>query len=147
LSVTLNVYQALDVTVDGVQLLRGSRSAPTAITVDGRRKEWNRSLATATTATVWDGTDTSEPLADFDALYIKSDQILLVEFTCDKGAEVGTVVFARKLLASEPMLILHDDAMALYTANFATGTADVIDRIRVRNESGSTAIVDVLLIT
>lgn len=144
---TLNVYQAFDVTVNGVTVARGSRSAPSAVTVAGQKKEWNRSLATSTTALAWDGTDTNEPLADFDFMYLKSDQDLLVEFTCDKGAEVGTVVFARKVLANEPLMLLHDDAMALYTANFATGTADVIDRIRVRNVSGSTAVVDVVLIT
>lgn len=144
---TLNVYQAFDVTVDGATISRPSRSAPTVITVAGLKKEWKRSLATSTTALVWDGTDTNEPLADFDFMYLKSDQDLLVEFTCDKGAEVGTVVFARKVLANEPLMLLHDDAMALYTANFATGTADVIDRIRVRNVSGSTAVVDVVLIT
>ena len=144
---TLNVYQHFYMTISGDTVARGSRSAPTAITVDGQKKEWNRSLATATTALVWDGTATDEPLSNFDFLYIKSDQDLLVEFTCDKGAEVGTVVFARKVLASEPMMILHDDAMANYTAAFATGTADVIDRIRVRNTSGSTAVVDVVLVT
>jgi len=144
---TLNVYQAFDVTVNGMTVDRGSRSAPTAITVLGQKKEWNRSLATATTALVWDGTDANEPLADFDFLYIKADQDLLVEFTCDVGADIGVVVFARKVLANEPVMILHDDAMANYTAAFATGTADVIDRIRVRNVSGSTAVVDVVLVT
>ena len=144
---TLNVYQAFDMTVSGVTVARGSRSAPTAITVVGQKKEWNRSLANNTPALVWDGTDTNEPMAEFDFLYIKADQDLLVEFTCDKGGEVGTVLFARKVLASEPVMILHDDAMALYTAAFATGTADVIDRIRVRNTSGSTAVIDIVLVT
>jgi hypothetical protein len=144
---TLNVYQAFDVTVNGVTTLRPSRSAPSAITVLGQKKEWNRSLATATTAVVWDGTDADESLADFDFFYLKSDQDLLVEFMCDKGGQVGTVVFARKLLANEPMMLLHDDAMANYTAAFATGTADVIDKISVRNVSGTTAVVDAVLVT
>jgi hypothetical protein len=144
---TLNVYQAFDVTVSGVTTARGSRSAPSAITVAGQKKEWNRSLATSTTAVVWDGTDTDESLADFDFFYLKSDQDLLVEFMCDKGGQVGTVVFARKVLANEPLMLLHDDAMANYTAAFATGTADVIDKISVRNTSGVTAVVDVVLVT
>lgn len=144
---TLNVWKGYELTVDGEQIVGGSRSAPVQITVDGKRAELYRSLATSTTWTVWDGTDAQEPLANFDYLFIESDQNVLLELTVDKGGEVGIVVFALEIQANRPFDLMADDAMALYTANFATGTEDVIDRIRIRNVSGSTASVRVMLIT
>lgn len=144
---TLYSYIGFEMDISGVKTARGSRGGPTSITVDGQTKVWNRSLADSTTATIWDGTDTSEPLSNFDYLYIIATQAIRIELTCDKGAEVGTVVFCKNLPANTPWCILYDDAMANYTANYASGTADVIDRIRVRNVSGSTAVVDAVLVT
>lgn len=144
---TLNVYQAYELDVDGETVKGGSRSTPATITVTGKRKEWYCSLATSTTATVWDGTDTSEPISNFDFVYIESDQNVWFEFTVDKGNEVGDEVFALEVQANVPKMLTSDDAYANYTANFAGGTEDVIDRIRVRNISGTTASVLVRMIT
>lgn len=143
---TLNVYQAYELTVDGEQLLGGSRSAPVQITVDGKRKEWYRSLATSTTAVVWNGTSTDEPISDFDFLYIESDQNLILEFTTDVGNEVGDEKYAVEVQSGRPLMLCSDDAYAGYTS-ISSNTADVIDKIQVRNVSGSTAAVRVLLIT
>lgn len=144
---TLNVWKSYELTIDGEQLIGGSRAAPVQVTVDGKRAELYRSLATATTWDVWDATDAEEALANFDYLFIESDQNVFVELTVDKGGEVGTVVFAIEIQANKPFDLFADDAMANYTADFATGTEDVIERIRIRNNSGSTAGVRVLLVT
>lgn len=144
---TLNVWSAWELTSNGRQRKGGNRSAPVEVTVDGKVKDISTTLATATTVTPWDGTDTNEALTDFDFLWLKSNQNILLELTCDKGAEVGTVVFAKEIQANQDFMLLSDDAMALYTANFATGTEDKIDRLRLRNVSGSTATIEGALVT
>lgn len=143
---TLNVFQAYELTIDGEQLVGGSRSAPVQITVDGKRKEWYRSLATATTAVVWNGTSTDEPISDFDFLFIESDQNLILELTTDVGNEVGDEKYAVEVQANRPLMLCSDDAYAAYTS-ISSCTADVIDKVQVRNVSGTTASVRVLLIT
>lgn len=142
---TVNVFQKIEMEIDGVKTERGSRSNPTQVTVDGLVYEFNRNLATATTWDVW--TAGVATISDWDVLYVESDYDVNIELTCDYGNEVGTVVFAKTIKASCPLMLTHDDALAIYTANFATGSADVIDRIRIRNTSGSTAAVRGLLIT
>jgi len=142
---TAYVYQCVE--CEGYIEKRGSRSAPISVTVTGTKKEWRSSLATSTTALVWDAAVSGEPITDFDICWIKSDQNLLVEFTIDSNATYGTNIHTVQILADEPRVIVRDDMVANATANFATGTTDLCDRIRVRNTSGSTAIVDILLLT
>lgn len=142
---TAYVYQCVE--CEGYIEKRGSRSAPTSVTVTGTKKEWRASLATATTSLVWDAAVSGEPVTDWDIFWIKSDQDLLVEFTIDSNATYGTMIHAVKITANEPRVIIRDDMVANATANFATGTTDLCDRIRVRNASGSTAIIDILLLT
>ena len=142
---TAYVYQCVE--CEGYIEKRGSRSAPTSVTVTGTKKEWRASLATATTSLVWDAAVSGEPITDRDIFWIKSDQDLLVEITGDANGTYGTVLHAVKVLANEPKVVLRDDIIANHTANFATGTVDVVDRIRVRNVSGSTALIDILLLT
>src|SRR5574339_718817 len=114
----------------------GSLAQPTEITVDGLIEHRIIQLATSTTLTLW---DSSEPITNFDYFWIKSDQDIRIEWTADTGGEVGTVVFADLIESNTPWDRFYDDVLALYTANFATGTADVLDRIRIRNVSGTTA--------
>lgn len=122
----------------------GSLTEPIDITVDGLIEHKVIQLANNTTVVLW---DSAESIATFDYFYIKSDQDIRIEWTCDRGAEVGTVVFADLIESNTPWDRFYDDALASYTANFATGTVDVIDRIRVRNISGSTANIEYVLIT
>lgn len=123
----------------------GSLQTAESITVDGLVLDQTRDLATATTWTAWTTGDGG--LTDFDWIGIQSDYAVFVEFVCDTGAEVGTVVFAKEIQAGVPFSMHSDDAYANYTANFASGTEDVIDKIRIRNVSGSTARVRVVTIT
>lgn len=146
MSTTLYVWQAYELEVDGVKTVGGSRAAPASITVDGKRKEWYRSLATSTTAVVWDGTNADEPIGNFDFIYVQSDQALILELTVDKGNEVGTQKIAFQVQAGLPFQLLSDDAYAAYSS-ISSNTEDVIDLVTVRNISGQTANVRVELIT
>lgn len=141
---TLKVYQYARLESDGDELSLGSLVAPVDITVDGKLFEGRKSLATATTYTAWTAGDV---ISNWDFLWIKSDQSIKVELTVDYGNEVGTILIPLIVTANAPLMISYDDALAVYTAAFATGTADVIDRIKIRNDSGSTANIRVVLIT
>jgi hypothetical protein len=143
---TLYVWQAYELTVDGEQLKGGSRSAPVELTVDGKRKEWYRSLADSTAATVWNGTSTDEPISNFDFLYVESDQNLRLELTVDVGSEVGDEKIVLEVQANKPFMLLSDDAFAAYSS-ISSATEDVIDKVAVRTESGQAANVRVLLVT
>jgi hypothetical protein len=144
---TLYYTQYFEVTIDGVKVSGGSRSLPEEITVDGDVLDTTKSLATATT---WDVItfSSSVALSNFDFLYVSSaDQPVYLELTADAGGENGTTVFAIEVQAGQPFTLGSDDCYENYTANFATGTAGVIDRLRIRNVSGSTSDVRVVAIT
>lgn len=146
MSVTLRVFQSFEMAVGNQPVSGGSRSKPTEITVDGLSLELPKSLAGVTTWNAWLGSD--GPISDFDFLWIESDHDVAIELMADANAGVGTVVFAKEVKAGEPWCILHDDAMANYTAAFATGTMDVIDRIRIRNRHATdVAVIRLVLVT
>ncbi len=80
------------------------------------------------------------PISDFDFACIETDlDGVLVELTCDKGNENGTMVFVQGIISGLPYFIPSNVSRALYTADFGSGVADVIDRIRIRNPNVSTA--------
>lgn len=126
--------------------LEGScRPDPIEISVTGTAIEHRFSLAGTTTKTIW--TASSDEIADFDLLWIESDQDLYVELTVDVASDVGDELATKIVLANQPFMLLGDDAIANYTANFATGTADVFDRLRVRNPGSTAANVRIVMIT
>jgi hypothetical protein len=144
---TLRYYNCFEVAnPDGEAVKGGSRSAPIEIDCDGLVSDEWKSLATATTWDAWI-TGTEEGLTQFDFFWMYADQAVRIELTVDKGAEVGTEEIAILWPAETPFTLVGDDALALYTTDFAAGTADVIDRIRIRNESGSTAKIRRVLVT
>jgi hypothetical protein len=141
----LRIYDYWEATdINGQPHKAGSLSEPIDIEIDGYIDDDTVSLATSTTLTVW---DSAEALTDFDFFWLKADQDLYVELTCDRGAEVGTEELAFVIEANTPFRLIYDDALALYTTNFAALTADVIDRVRVRNVSGTTASIRRAIIT
>lgn len=142
---TLNVYKGMDLQIGGEPIVRGSRSAPIAISVDGVTQEFHKQVLTTAIWNVWQAG--GDVIPDFDYLWIETDQDVELELTCDFSGNVGTVVFAFSVKSGRPFDLLSDDAWANYTANFASGTLDVIDRIRIKNTSGSTANIRVLLVT
>lgn len=127
----------------------GSRAAPEAITVDGIYKGGTKSLANNLTWDFWivgaDESITSSTGWDFFCMV--ADQDVLVELVCDTANDVGRVAFAKTVPSGIPWAIPADDARALHTVDFATGQNDVIDAIRIRNISGSTANVTAYLVT
>lgn len=140
----LRVWKAFALELPAYTVEGGSRSAPIEITVGGQVIDKRFTLATATTLDLWTSADA---VTNFEYVFIESDQDIYVEWTCDRGGEVGTVVFADEIKAYTPWDRLYDDAIALHTANFATGTEDVVDRIRLRNVSGTTANGRFVLVT
>src|SRR5688500_5163274 len=132
--------------IGGSQPLSGAaRPNPIEIEVTGTFTDHRISVAATTTKTIW--TASSDELADFDFLWIESDQELYVELTVDVGGEVGDELLTKVIQANQPFVLISDDALANYTANFATGTEDVIDRLRIRNPGSTAANVRVVMIT
>ncbi len=144
---TLTYYSGFSFPSGSKTVQGGNRSGGYSITVDGLHERLYKSLATATTWVAWNSDGDNTSVTNFDFLWMISDQNVFLELTCDKGGENGTVVFAHEVQANIPYALASDDAYALYTANFATGTEDVIDRLRVRNVSGNTALVEIHLVT
>lgn len=121
----------------------GSRSAPKEITVSTPGIDVTKLLTASSTWDVW-GHTSEDAVSDFDLLVIVSDYGgVIVEFTTDKGGEVGTEVFTVELVANLPLVLGSDGSWANYTVDFAGGTLDVIDRIRVRNPTGASSSANV----
>lgn len=147
---TLSLYAAAQFTVGSVNIAVGSRGGAYSIAVDGQHQLLNRVLE-GNTATTWDawesGSETA--IADFDFLWVLSDQAVLVEVTADKDGTYGTRVFVHEAQANVPLMLTSDDCLSNHTADFEApaGSADVIDRIRIRNLSGSDATIQFLIVT
>lgn len=122
----------------------GSRTAPSETSVDGYVEHKTVSLATATSLTLW---TSAEAITNFDKLYLISDQALKIELTVDTGGEVGSEEIVLVHPANEMFRLASDDALANYSGTLSGGTADVVDEIVIRNESGSTASIEYLLVT
>lgn len=122
----------------------GSLSNPVETTVDGLIEHKVVQLATATSLTLW---DSSEAITTFDFVRIDCDQALKIELTVDRGGEVGSeeIVFVQP--ANVPFILNDDTALANYSGTLSGGTADVVDSLEIRNESGTTANVEFVLIT
>ena len=143
----LRVYKRFEVTVDGIRRDGGYPETPRRITIDGDVLDQTRSLATATTWDVW-VTSAENPLTDFKFLWIESyEQDVIVEITTDKDADVGTVISTITVSAGDTFALGDNQSYAGHTADFAAGTLDVIDQIRIRNVSGSTANVRVFMVS
>ena len=132
---TLRYWSAFEVDLNGQHYADGSRSAPIEKTVTQRMGS-DFSLATATSLTLW---DSSMQVTDFDFFWLIADQALKVEITCDRGGTNGLEEFVFVHPANTPFVLADDAALANYSGTLSGGTADVIDEIIIRNESGSTA--------
>lgn len=135
---TLYLYENFHVTVDGVEKIGFSGDgygAPVEIEINDVLADNTKSVAVGETWDAW-GVEDNDPVSAFEFLWVRSDiDGVLVELTCDKGNNVGVCVFALELKAGIPLRLRGDGAMANYTADFATGTLDVIDRVRIKNPS------------
>jgi len=130
-------------------ILRVGSTTPLSITCDGTVHDQTVSItsnATPATSLTTLFNDT-EDIADFDFLYIISSQNIMLELTTDLNNGVGDEVYTLPLLANMPFILGRDDSYANYSAGFAGGTLDTIERIRASNTSGSTAEVRIVAIT
>ena len=113
--------------------------------VDGRTFERDYSIATSTTQEIFNVTN---DLGTFDYIEIVSDQSsCYLELTTDQNGSVGDEFYTVELIAGVPFVLFGDASYANYTSNFGGGTLDTIERIRLRNLSGSTAKVSVAALT
>ena len=149
MAAAVQVFQYVEVTIKGRQIRMGSLQAAQVITLgDDAVLDRTNSIAHNTTWDVWVSSDTeNEPMTDFDFLGVESDQDIYLELTTDDNGTQGAEQYVIEIKANIPWFLESDAGDSDYTADFAAGTIDVIDRIRVRNESGSTALIRVLMLT
>lgn len=138
---TLRVWNAFEVVIDGRSIAGGSRSNPQEVSVGEPYIDTPKTVAFGTTWDAW-GFTTEQPISTFDFLWIESSlDGVLVELTTDANNGVGDELFVVELKADKPFLLFTDTGRANYTADFAAGSADVIDRIRIHNPSADTDAV------
>jgi hypothetical protein len=143
-SISVKLVSHFEVAVNNV-VIRGGSVNPVSVTcAGGSVHDQTVDLATATTTTLF---NTTEDLADFDFLFITSTQDIYLELTTDLDASVGDEVYTVPVTANVPFVLARDDSYANYTVNFGGGTLDVIQRIRARNVSGSTATIRIVAAT
>ena len=146
MAATINILFNLKGTVSGQNVSIGSATTPATITLSSDvYTDDTTTLATATTASLWQDGAATEHISQFAAAVITSTQDIFVELVCDLGNEVGDEKFCQKITANIPFIIPSSVAKANYDGAFG-GTNDRIERIRARNESGSTAVIRLLLL-
>jgi hypothetical protein len=146
MAATLNILSSISGTVKGHSIKFGSQTTPITLTLStDNLTDDVKTLSNNTTYTVWSASASTEPITSFSLLAIVTDVDMLVELTCDVGNDVGTKQLVLKAKANIPLLLGSNYSIANYTNNFGGGTADVIDQIRVRNESGGSGTVRILL--
>jgi len=136
---TISLRTQADVVIGGESKTMGSVTSAQNITVTEVR---DNSVSIATEAT-WDAWTSADPVSDFDFLWIETDLTCWVEFTTDKDGDAagtpGPDIYTVKLLADVPLVMVMDDSFAGYTVDFGGGAEDVIDQIRIKNPSASSA--------
>lgn len=131
------------VDIYGVTHSIGSRSNPVESDITGTVERRTVTLVTATSLVIW---NSAEPITSFAKFWLKADQDLKIELTVDRGGEVGSEELVLVHPAGLWFRLASDDALALYTGTLSGGTADVVDEIQIRNESGVTANIEYYLV-
>ena len=142
MAVNITSRQSFSVSIGG-EVVTGEKEK--SIAIDGYKFDQTFTLANNTTQKVFDIDEAA--IGNFDFLWIESNQDVFVEMVTDDDGDVGEETGVVKSLAGSAFLLHSDDAKANYTVIFAGGSNDVIETIRVRNESGSTATVRVFAAT
>jgi len=138
-----NAYLTCNVLVraDGREFPLGTGDLPVTIAltasggVDARRFD----VANGATATVWDAA--TSPAGSFKFLALLSDKSdCMVEF---QGAAVSSNHHV-ELTAGVPFVLASDDSLVYNGASF-TGAAEDTKKCLVKNNSGATALIQVLV--
>lgn len=105
--------------------------------------ETKRRVLNNATATMWSSSAVGEPLTAFSfmALWVDTGEVE-VELTCNDG-DANEAIFTVKVTADCPLILGSDDSR--YNTGALTGTADVIDLIRVKNSVAADYVVTLFL--
>lgn len=151
---TVNVWAHFEVRdANGVVHSGGrktSESPRTITAASGVIHDQTHSVANNTSFEVYDVLDDLVTSTDgFEFMWLESDQKIMVQTVIDDGNNNGEVYWVKHLEANIPMIYGNDDGLSSAGASVDgfNGTADVVERINVRNTSGSTAMVRVFAIT
>jgi hypothetical protein len=105
------------------------------------------SIANAATRILWNPTvDTSEQIGTFRFLALWADGELQVELTTNEG-HASEELSSFTIPANVPFLLGEDASFYGHAASDAfSGTADVIDKLRIKNASGATVKYNLVLV-
>ena len=104
--------------------------------------EKKRFVVNNTTKTMWSSSAVGEPLTTFSFLAIWTSIEVELELTCN-DADAAEAIFTVKLVPNVPFVLGSDDSR--YNTGALTGSADVIDLIRVKNSAATDAIVNMVI--
>ena len=147
------IRQSVELEIDGSRITVGSHSKPNTVDIAGEYQDKRVSVAASSgTDLLWNKAATSEPLSDFDFLALMATKAVTVEFIVDDGNNVGEVVFTIDLAAGKdglygPMFLLTSDASNANAAAGFSGTADVIEKIQVKNTGSTASLVRIIMAT
>lgn len=131
---TIKFEWKYEVTIDGVTHTDSNGASPISITAGDDVHSQVFDVGITTTVKLLDVL--TEDISAFTFLVIVSTKAnVVIELVTDDGAEVGEMLATFVLAANVPFILATDDSYANYTVNFAGGTLDVIETIRVRNLS------------
>jgi hypothetical protein len=143
---TMSVLSNVSGTISGQTVSIGSRTTPaTFALVSDIYSDEAISVANDATATLFQSGSTGESVAAFGYGVVLSTKDVLLEITCDQDNSVGRHYMIFKVRANIPFHIPRSYSKANYDGSFG-GTDDNIDKIRVKNSSGESATVRLLLV-
>jgi hypothetical protein len=151
MALTVKLWTRMEI-VDGNGTVRASDGLtpydpPKIVTAaSGVVHDQSHSVLTTATAEIF---DVADDISDFDFLWIKADQDdVLIQLVIDDNATNGESYQVVELTKNVPFILASDDALASNGAvDVFTGTADVIERVNVKNNNASTTIVRVVAVT
>ena len=135
---TAKVYFRIDLD-SGDEHIAIGQGERTAISYNLSGNEYSHqqyTIETITSQLIFDGPN-GIPFIDFELLAIISDQDLEIELVVDDNSTVGKVVNNFSIKQNIPFILAGNAARAIAGGilgeNFADGTADTIDEIRLMN--------------
>lgn len=131
------------ITLNGKDYAFLSPSTPPTISLS-HLDEQTRTLADTTTIVLWDPTLSAVPSepTTMDFFYCLTSVACVLELTCNED-DANDRVFAVPIAANIPFILGADESYYNFTASgdAYAGLVDVIDKIRLRNQSGASGTV------
>jgi hypothetical protein len=135
MATTISLYTKVSFSINGEDHEAGSLTTPNEISIAGDVMDVNLRLSASGTSAIWVSGTSSGP-TNFDFLWLDSDGQLEIELTCDKDNDNGDEYLHLHMFEYGPFILCSDNSIAARTAAF-TGTADVIDQIKIKNPSAT----------